>query len=257
MLLSSVILVLREVLEAAVLISVLLVVSRTLSLRGRWWLWSILPAALGIAWYASSLGMITDAVDGAGQELANASLQVLVFSTITGIVFFATSRGEDDRYSALLQYLLAGAVVCAVVREGAEIFIYISGFAVAEELRAAVFTGSAIGAGIGVSIGILLYFFLRSLPASHCLRLCVVLLCLIGAGMVTQASMLLEQVDWLPSGQALWDSSGFISEQSIAGELLYAVFGYESSPSIYQVMLYIVSFGLISGAWLVGHIRRS
>ena len=75
------------------------------------------------------------------------------------------------------------------------------------------------------------------------------LLCLIGAGMIMQATMLLEQVDWLPSGEPLWDSSGLLSEQSVAGELLYAVFGYEATPGPAQVVLYSTSLLLMLAVW--------
>ena len=63
--------------------------------------------------------------------------------------------------------------------------------------------------------------------------------------MVMQATMLLEQVDWLPAGKSVWDSSALVSEQSITGELLYAVFGYESTPSYLQLALYLASLGLM------------
>jgi high-affinity iron transporter len=68
--------------------------------------------------------------------------------------------------------------------------------------------------------------------------------------MLMQASMLLEQVDWLPSATAVWDSSGLISERSIAGELLYAVFGYEATPSALQLALYLSGLAVMALAWL-------
>ena len=132
-----------------------------------------------------------------------------------------------------------------MIREGSEILIYITGFAAVEDQRTAVFAGSAIGAGIGLSVGVLLFFALRALDASRSKITALVLLGLIGAGMVLQSTMLLQQVDLLPMGQPVWDSEALISEQSIGGELLYAVFGYESSPSFIQVILYGLSIFFI------------
>ena len=74
-------------------------------------------------------------------------------------------------------------------------------------------------------------------------------LILMATGTVMQATMLLEQVDWLPAGQALWDSSRFISEQSTAGQLLYAVFGYEATPSATQAVLYMVCLLAMAAAY--------
>ena len=79
MFLNSVVIVLREVLEAAVLVSALLALARSVHL-GQRWLWLALPlAAIGVALYASFLAVITDALDGAGQEVLNASLQAGVY----------------------------------------------------------------------------------------------------------------------------------------------------------------------------------
>ncbi len=255
MLLSSVILVLREVLEAAILISVLLALSLQLRLGTRWFRWALLPSIAGAFWFASALDKLTDALDGAGQELANAGLQFLVYLLALVIVALVARGYRTGEYRCgSLRCLMGLAVFCALVREGSELVIYIGGFAPAEELRRPVIAGSVIGAGIGISCGILMFAGLRALGRDRVLAVCL-LLSLIGAGMVMQATLLLEQVDWLAAGRPIWDSSGLLSEQSIAGELLYAVFGYESTPSTVQAALYCASLVLMLSAWWLGAIK--
>ncbi|MEH6590675.1 MAG: FTR1 family protein [Halioglobus sp.] len=253
MLLNSVILLLREVLEAAVLISVLMALSRNLSLGWRW-LYMALPLAALLIWLvASMLGVITDALDGTGQEVVNATLQLLIFLMVLSMVGFSAGYPViSSSTGRILRVLMAGAVVCALIREGTEIYVYIAGFAVSEDFRTAVFTGSAIGAGIGVSLGVLLYAALRGLDGERGYIAGIILLCLIGAGMMIQATLLLEQVDWLPMGQPVWDSSQLIDEQSVAGELLYAVFGYESTPGSIQVVAYLLSIAAVVAAYFCG-----
>lgn len=247
MLANSVILILREVLEAAVLISVLLALSRTLGKSLLWALWPLPVALLGSIWFASSMHILTDALDGAGQEVANASIQLLVFA---GAVVLVSLEGNwpQSRWSTM-RLVMIGIVTLALVREGSEIWLYVNGFASSMDARAPVFTGSAIGAGIGISIGILLYYALRALPAAWQRNTCIILLSLIGAGMVMQATSLLEQVDWLEAGQPVWDSSFIVTENSITGELLYAVFGYEATPSLSQCILYLASLLAFSAAY--------
>ena len=58
------------------------------------------------------------------------------------------------------------------------------------------------------------------------------------------AIVLLQQVDILSSSQALWDSSRFLTEDSEVGQLLTVLFGYESTPSLLQVIIYIIAFSL-------------
>lgn len=254
MLLTSVILVLREVLEAAMLISVLLALSLNWRRSVGWLWWSLAAGAVGAVLFASFLDVITDAFDGAGQELANASLQVLMYCLILVIVALSPFRGSDG---LLMSFLMATVVSCAMIREGAEILVYITGFASSEDHWAAVYSGSAIGAGIGLSLGVLLFSALRAMQKSHAQHTSIALVCLMGTGTVMQATMLLEQVDWLPAGKALWDSSSILSEQSIAGELMYAVFGYEATPSSTQALLYTVCIVSMMVAYLLGsRIRR-
>jgi high-affinity iron transporter len=66
MLLSSVILILREVLEAAVLVSVLLALSRSLGQGLRWVWWSLPLALVGSLWFASSMDTLVDDAPGNG-----------------------------------------------------------------------------------------------------------------------------------------------------------------------------------------------
>jgi len=72
----------------------------------------------------------------------------------------------------------------------------------------------------------------------------IVLLILIASGMLSQASLLLIQADWLPSQLPLWNSSAFISEKSVVGQLLYAVIGYEATPTPIQAGFYFGGLAL-------------
>ena len=257
MLLNSVVLILREVLEAAMLISVLLALSLKLQGGLRWFWWSLPLAMLGTLVAASNLDTITDALDGAGQEVANAVLQILVYSLSVAIVWLSVGIYRGQSLSRTLPTLMVIAVACAMIREGSEIVVYIAGFAAVEEYRSAVYAGSLIGAGIGLSLGVLMFSALRALADDLAIKVCLLLICIIGAGMLMQSTILLEQVDWLPSGPALWDSSAVISEQSIAGELLYAVFGYESTPGRLQVIIYVASIAITVATYLVAWAVRS
>ncbi|MEH6582983.1 MAG: FTR1 family protein [Halioglobus sp.] len=256
MLINSVILILREVLEAAMLVSVLLALSLNLRVGVRWFFAALVFGAIGTVVFAGSLEIVTDALDGAGQEVANAALQCLVYIFVVGILWLGTSATRSASRDKVLVILMACAVACAIIREGAEILIYIVGFSAVEEQRAAVYAGSSIGAGIGLSLGVLLFATLRALEETHAKTACLILVSLMATGMVMQSTMLLEQVDLLPSGNTLWDSSSLVSEQSIAGEVLYAVFGYESTPSVVQAGIYLACLVLCFVIGLYSSFRK-
>lgn len=248
MLLNSVILVLREVLEAAILVTALLALARIIQL-GFGWLWpALLASVAGVTGLAAALGALTDMLDGTGQEVVNAALQIGVFVVVCAVIVDTRERADGRRHSALTGALMALAVALAVTREGSEVLLYVRGFAAVDSYRQAVLLGSALGAGIGLSAGTLCYWALVTRPARVAYPLCLGSLCLLGAGMVMQGAMLLEQAGWLLNADPVWNSSWLVSEESVTGELLYAVLGYEATPGKVQLGLYLASLALAIAA---------
>lgn len=246
MLLTSVIIILREVLEAALLLSVLLAMSRFMALRTRWFFLSMVAGILGSVLYGGNLAAISNTFDGAGQELLNASLQIAIYLLLLLIAtLMVINYHRSGTREVLLQFAMLLAVPLAVLREGSEIYIYLSAFRYQPELFTGVLTGALIGAGIGFSIGALFYYLLLGLPRRYTLLVACTLLTLVAGGMCLQAAQLLIQVDWLPAQATLWDTSGLLSEESLLGQLLYALIGYEASPTPIEVVIYGISVALM------------
>ena len=76
MLVNSLIIVLHEVLEAALMISVLMAITRRLELRLRWLATALFLGFAGALAYARLLAPVSNLFDGVGQELVNAALQI-------------------------------------------------------------------------------------------------------------------------------------------------------------------------------------
>jgi high-affinity iron transporter len=239
MLLTSVILVLREVLEAALLISILSALSGVLGIPRRWVGWSLALGMAGALGYSLGVAAISDWFDGVGQEVTGAAIQFLIYLLLL-LFAMQVMRDPAARWLSQKQIMLvmAATVSLAVIREGFEVLVYIYGFSSVLPRFATVLLGSAIGASIGISIGALIYYFVSSLPSRQSLILGVGLLALVAAGMLSQAVLLLIQADWLPSQLPVWDSSGWLPENSVTGQLLYALIGYEATPTALQASFY-------------------
>jgi high-affinity iron transporter len=247
MLLNSIVIVLREVLEAALLVSILLALARIHGLGTRWLLPVLVIGGTGAVLYGMHMATVSAWFDGVGQELANALLQGSVFALLLRIGFLScAARTEDARRHAPLTRAMALAVALASVREGSEIHLYLSGFLSQPGHSAGVALGAVLGAGIGFSIGALFYYFLLALAQPHAIRLAAALLALIGAGMAMQATSALIQADWLPAQAPLWDTSPWLAEHSLTGQLLYALIGYEATPGALQVGVYVGSLILMT-----------
>lgn len=253
MLLNSVVIVLREVLEAALMISILLATSRRSRLHGRW-LGIALPTGLGGAIvYARYLGPISETFDGFGQELLNATLHALVFAALLGVVFLVVRlRGRIAGAGRLLPALMAVAVALATTQEGAEIIVYVTGFLQLSNFLGSVGIGSLAGAGIGFSIGVLFYYLLLALPARRAMWISVALLAVVAASMCLQAAKLLIQSDFLTADGPVWDTSWLLAENSLPGQLLYALVGYEATPSLVEIAAYAGSLLIICAAAALG-----
>jgi high-affinity iron transporter len=257
MLLNSVVIVLREVLEAVLLMSVLLASARFLKMSKRWAIFALIFGVVGAVLYGYFLGSVSDLFEGVGQEVCNAFLQFGMLGLIVAIVFQVPRRMDCLRGSSTnVAVLMVAIVAMAITREGSEIVVYVSGFWGMTEFLSAVALGSVIGACIGLSVGVLVYYLLLALPLRHAPATSVIALAIIAAGMSSQAIRLLIQADWMSSSGALWDSSHLLSEQSLLGQLAYALVGYEASPSAIEAATYLGSLLLVGLAYAAGRLRK-
>lgn len=236
MLLTSVIIVLREVLEAALLISILSALSVAHGIRRSWIGWALVCGGMCAFGLGYGIDTVSAWFDGVGQEVSSAFLQFAIYLGLAVALYLFGVPGR--RKGPGTATLMAMIVTLAITREGFEVLVYVLGFAGNLKQLLVVLIGSAIGAGIGISIGTLIYYLLRSMPPKVSHLASLILLVMVSAGLVSQAALLLIQADWLPSQLPLWDSSGVIAEDSVTGQLLYALIGYEATPSAIQAGFY-------------------
>lgn len=234
MLISSIILVLREVLEATLLISILFTISKTSGHSLRWGLFALATGIIGASFYATMLPEISASFSGIGQELTNAILQLTLIILLFSIGFIVILK---PRSGALVAIMIV-AVALAATREGSEIILYYAGFFAVPDLLTDVLIGGFIGLGIGISTGALFYYLLLNIGRLSYMKVTFSVLALVCAGLASQAINLLQQADIITAGEPLWDSSGILSEYGIVGQLLYALVGYEATPSRFQATAY-------------------
>lgn len=124
------------------------------------------------------------------------------------------------------------------MHEGSELSIYSYSLIQMHDNHLSLILGGGLGLGIGASLGAIIYYLLINMQKRTLLITAIAILILISAGMASQAALYLIQSGWLPSQLPLWDTSQIISERSIVGQLLYALIGYEATPSPLQILFY-------------------
>lgn len=263
--LDAVMLVLRETLEAALFVSLLLALGGHLGLRGRWARVAV-PLGLLASWVLSSVaGSVADALDGTGQELLNAALYTaaiacfVALNTLLVPLLVRPPRGTSTTQSppihgTAFRVLFVAIVTCSMAREGSEVWIYLSGFSGVPGAMSAAVTGGLVGTGIGLSVCALIYYAFTFLGRATFLRLFFVLVTLVVGGLSMQLAKQGLQIGWLDSGKALWDTTWLVSERSWPGQFLHALFGYDANPDSTQVLFYFgallaVALGVALQVW--------
>lgn len=251
MFLNTVVFVLHELLEAALLLSVLLVLNRLLNrysteqlVISLWWVPGAIAIGLAGAWlFAHFYAQVSEWFDYVGFEVTNAFIQILILLTLILFCYMFSVRVRLQA-TAMLAWLapvlMISMLALGIMREVSEIILYLGGVLAMPDNISPAILGTIMATGIGVSSGIVLYYVLEAMSVSWRFRLCMMLLALFAGNTASQATVLLNQADWLPyTGQA-WDTSRLLPEQSVIGQVLYILIGYEANPSVLQMTLYAV-----------------
>jgi high-affinity iron transporter len=269
---DAVLLVLREVLEAALILSLLLALSNKLQLNFRWSFFALVVGIFGSWLLAQYAYEIADAMDGTGQELLNAALYGAVILSviflgllILPLAFKPASIGSTETHTIashhhrLVCNLLIIIVGFSLAREGSEIWIYLSGYSPQPDKLWSALIGAALGAGIGMSLGAITYYVFAFMSKKYFLPVFLVVITLLAGGLSMQIAKQLMQIGLLDSGSPLWDSSFLVNEHSWLGELLYALIGYDSRPAPLQGFFYLLTITpiLLASVWHAWRVRVS
>ena len=250
-------LVFREVLEAALIVSIVAAATRGVTRRGTFIGGGVGLGVLGALLVAAFASAIASAVGGSGQELFNASVLLVAVAMIGWHVIWMSSHGRElvqqmqsvggavTAGSSSLTLLLA-VVALAVLREGSEIVLFLYGMAASGIGASGMVIGGALGVAGGVAVGFALYFGLLRIPLRHFFTATNWMLVLLAAGLASSAARFLIQANWLPAwGPQIWDSSALLTNGSLVGQALHVLTGYDAHPAGMQIVFYLTNMVLL------------
>jgi high-affinity iron transporter len=124
------------------------------------------------------------------------------------------------------------------------IFLVAAGLATGPGLE---LTGALIGLAAATGLGWLLFTSTRRLPLGSFFRFTNILLILFAAGLVAHGVHEFNEVGWIPAViEHVYDLNPILNEQSTAGQLLQALFGYNGNPSLTEIIAYLVYFSVLT-----------
>jgi len=255
--LASLLLSLREGLEAALIIGIVLGVLlklKRVDLNKQVWAGAgfAVLASLIVAFMLNLLGM---EFEGRGEEIFEGVAMLLAVGVLTWMIFWMhnsagnlkqeiEAQTKDAAQSKSGRALFALAFL-AVFREGVELALFL--LAVQQTTSPLqTLSGALLGLAGAIVIGWFIFNSTRKLSLRGFFRVTNVLLIIFAAGMVAYGVHELNEARIIPSViEHVWDINHILSDKSEIGLLLKALVGYNGNPSLTEVIAYLVYVGSI------------
>lgn len=247
--LATAVVVFREVLEAALIVTVILAATKGVRRNVFYIAGGVGTGIFGSWLVAFFTNQLASAFEGNGQDLFNAGVMFAVVALLTWHIVWMQRHGRQlvaemkevgfEVRTGHKSLMVLGAVVAlAVLREGSEVVLFMQGLAASGQMGN-MLGGFVLGTALGVAAGCVLYLGFLKLSVSKLFTSTNFLLMLIAAGMAARGAGLLIQAGYIPALQdPVWDTSAILSDGSTLGKFLGALIGYIAAPSAMQMLFY-------------------
>jgi high-affinity iron transporter len=263
---ASFVIALREGIEAALIVSIVLAYLKQLGATDRsrlvWWgtgLAVAISVAVGIAVFAAGAEF-----EGRTEEIFEGLVTLAAVAVLTWMIFWMRRQGarirselQDKVDSALVTggLALAGLAFFAVLREGIETALFLfaaaQGTAVegTEVAPAAQLAGAALGLAVAIVLGVLLYRGGIRMNLRSFFRVTGWILIVVAAGLFAYSLHELQEAGWIPILEAhAYDLSASLPDDEGVGAILRGLVGYNADPTWLEVvgwLGYLVVVGLL------------
>lgn len=268
---ASFVIALREGIEAALIVSIVLAYLKQLGASDRarlvWWGTGVavaLSAAVGTGIFIAGAEF-----EGTAEEVFEGLVTLAAVGVLTWMIFWMRRQGSRIR-SELQEKVdtaivsgglaLAGLAFFAVLREGVEtaLFLFaaakgtaVEGTAVAPATQV---TGALLGLALAVVLGVLLYRGGIRMNLRSFFRVTGLILIVVAAGLFAYSLHELQEAGWLPILEAhAFDLSASLPDDAGAGAILRGLVGYNADPTWLEVVGWVAYLVVVGGSFL----RRS
>ncbi len=249
--LSSLIITLREGLEAALVVAVVLSFLNRTGEAGRSrfvWYGAALATGVSVATGAILFSLAESLTEEAG-EFFEVAVTLLAAGVLTYMIVWMKRNGRqvgsnlEDKAGRATRAAAPWALVllsfAAVGREGLETVLFLMAGATTSGV-AATLTGAAVGIASAAALGVLLYRGVYKLDLRRFFDITGILLIVFAAGIIGNAVHDVSEAGLFPSAltEPVWNLSGWLSHKEGAGAVLHSLFGYRANPSALEIGIY-------------------
>jgi high-affinity iron transporter len=252
--LASALITLREGLEAALIVGIVLGVLRKMGRADRSRpVWAGVLVAVAASVVAGlALNALGVAFEGRGEAIFEGVAMLLAAGVLIWMIFWMQRQGrkiqadlESDVRRAVTEesaWALFSLAFVAVVREGIETVLFLTAAAFSAT-AAQTLIGGALGLIVAIVIGWLIFAVGKELDVRAFFRVTGVLLVLFAAGLVAHGIHELQEAAVLPTiVEHVWNVNPILNEDGTLGQFLQALFGYNGNPSLIEVFSYLAYY---------------
>jgi high-affinity iron transporter len=254
--LSSFLLALREGLEIALIIGIVFGAlhqfkRRDLFATVRFGMVAAIVASLAVAIALTTVGA---SLEGPAEPIFEGVMMWTAAGVLTWMILWMQSRahrikqmlqeevGAAARMGKTALFLLA---FVAVLREGIELALFLTASVFAAGVSQTVM-GSVAGLAVAALLGWGLYRASIKLNMRRFFQVTSILLVLFAAGLVAHGMHEFNEAGLIPGiVEHVWDTNAALDENSVAGQILKTLFGYNGNPSLSEVLAYLSYFAVL------------
>jgi high-affinity iron transporter len=256
---------LREGIEAALIISIVLGMLKKMNRYDRApvvWLGVAGAVILSVA-TAILLGVIGAEFEGAAEQIFEAFTMLFAAAILTWMIFWMQKQGRQIQKGLEAQVreaLSAGQTVAlfsvaffAVLREGIELALFLTAVNFSAPLVGAEapilgWLGGILGLIAAAIIGWLMYESAIKLNLRRFFQFTSIVLIFFAAGLVGHAVGELNELGWMPPViEHVYDLNHLVPDTTLFGQFLKALFGYNANPSLTEMLAYVGYFVVVLG----------
>jgi high-affinity iron transporter len=265
--LATYLLSLREGLEAALIIGIVLgAVSkiRRTDLVPAVWL-GVIAAGFVSVFTAILLTAFGRSLEGQAEQIFEGVTMFIAAGILTWMIFWMSKQarflkseledGVNKAASSTGRVAVFWLAFLAVVREGVELAIFVTAaFFASNQAESAslvqILAGTILGLGTAVLLGYTIFATTVRLDLRSFFRITGIMLILFAAGLVAHGVHEFNEVGWIPPViEHVWDVNAILDETSVPGQLMKTLFGYNGNPALTEMLAYFGYLAVVIFFW--------
>ena len=260
--LSTFIIALREGLEAALIVGILmayLVKTQRNHLRKPLWIGVILALLVSLG-LGAILSFTSHQLGSHGEEIFAGTLALLAVALVTWMVFWMKRTARNMRHELenkvdvavhVGSFAMAFTAFVAVAREGLETALFIYTNFATVKTSAAPSIGLVLGLASAIGLGFLIYRRAITFDLGKFFKITGVALIVVAAGVLANGVGDLQSAGWIPGGAAhAWKIDSWMAPNSLIASVLTGSIGFSTTMSWLQVGIWMIYLFFVLRSYL-------